>query len=325
MSQLPKLSLDVLYQIILPIFLVLGSGFVVNRKLRLAVPVRTSIPDQPGTSTDGMRTLSALVFYILTPCLAFSSLATSDLSAGEAGRIGLFALVVTLLTGVMAWVLARLLRFSRSGTSSLLLVATFGNVGNYGLPLNELALGQEALDRAIIYVVLTSLLLFGPGVLVAARAQGSTPAQALRRLTRVPVIYALLLGGLVRVGVLPLLDPVFKATQLLGRGAPPLMLVILGMQLSNIQLRGNWRLIGLASGVRLLLAPLIAVALAAWMGLTGLTEQVSVLEASMPTAVFTIILAIEFNLDLDLATSVVFVTTVASPVTLIPLISYLRT
>ncbi len=324
MNQSLKLSLDVLYQIILPIFLVLGSGFVANRKLKLAAPARASTSHQQRTSTDGLRTLSTLVFYILAPCLAFSSLATSDVSAEEVGQISSFVLITTMFAGAAAWGLARLLHLPRSETSSLLLVAMFGNVGNYGLPLNELAFGQEALDRAVIYMVITAVLLFGLGTLIAARAQGNTLAQALNRMTRIPIVYALLLGGLVRLGVLPLPIPIIEATQILARGTVPLMLIILGSQLSDIRLRGNWRLIGLTSGLRLLLAPLIALALASWMGLTGLTNQVSIIEASMPSAVFSIVLAIEFNLDLDLVTGVVFATTLVSPLTLVPLIAHLR-
>ncbi len=311
MSQLFKLSLDVLYQIILPIFLVLGSGLLLSRKLKRG-------------QADGLQTLSTLVFYLLGPCLAFSSLATSDVGAAQVGQIGSFIVVMTLAPGVAVWALARLLRLSPHETSSLLLVAMFGNVGNYGMPLNELAFGQGGLDRAVIYMVITSVFIFSLGVMIAARAQGNAPARALGRLARVPIIYALLLGGLVRAGLLPLPDPILNATTLLARGAAPLMLLILGLQLSQAQIRGNWRLISLACGVRLLFTPLIAVPLAAWMGLTGLTGQVSIIQASMPSAVFSIVLAVEFDLDLDLATGVVFATTLVSPLTLVPLIAYLR-
>jgi len=60
------------------------------------------------------------------------------------------------------------------------------------------------------------------------------------------------------------------------------------------------------------------------MELDGLAGQVSIVQASMPSAVYNIILAVEFDLALDLSTSVVFLTTTHSPATLIPLIAYLR-
>lgn len=340
MSQLVELLLDALYQIILPIFLVLGVGFVVGRKLFLAHPAEA--PDQPlgdvshqrhmvpafqnetGRANSSLRTLSSLVFYVFTPCLAFSSLAGSDVGVEEVGRIGLFVVVTTLVIGGITWALARLLHLSPPDTSSLLLVAMFGNVGNYGLPFNELAFGQRGLERAVIYMVVSSVLIFSLGILVAARVQGSAPSQMLSRMAHMPIAYALLLAGLVRLGVLSVPDPVLKSVAIIAQGTVPLMLLILGMQLSEVHIQGKWRLIGLVSGVRLLLAPLIALPLAGLLGLTGLPAQVSIIEASMPSAVYAIILSIEFDLALDLTTGVVFLTTLVSPLTLIPLVSYLR-
>jgi predicted permease len=309
-SQLIELAFDALYQIILPIFLVFGVGFLAGRNL------------YPAGSTD--RSLSKLIFYVFSPCLVFSSLATSEVGIDEIGQIGLFAFIMTGVMGAIVWVIARVLRLSPSVAGSLLLVAMFGNIGNYGLPLNELAFGSEALDRAVVYFVVMSVLLFSLGVVIAARAHASTTRQVLSRIVRVPVIHALWLAVLVRLGVLAAPSPILEAASLLASGTLPLMLLILGIQLSRVQIRGNLRLVGLATGVRMLVAPLVAVALAALMGLTGLAEEVSVVEASMPSAVYTIILAIEFDLALDLTSSVVFVTTLISPLTLIPLILYLR-
>ena len=44
----------------------------------------------------------------------------------------------------------------------------------------------------------------------------------------------------------------------------------------------------------------------------------------MPVAVITTILALEFELDPEFVTSAVFLSTIASPLTLVPLIAYLR-
>lgn len=311
MTELAAPAFDALYQVILPIFLAFGVGFLVNRRLFSSGPTDTAV-------------LSKLVFYVFSPCLAFSSLATSNVGAEEVGKIGLFALATTLVMGAIAWALAHLLRLSPRETGSLLLVAMFGNVGNFGLPLNELAFGQMALDRAVVYFTVTSVLLFSVGVMIAARAQGSTPTQVLSRVIRVPVVHALWMAGLTRLGMLEVPGPVLTTISLLAQGTVPLMLLILGMQLSRVRMRGNWQLVSVATVVRLALAPLVAVPLASLLGLTGLSEQVSLIEASMPSAVYTIILAVEFDLASDLASSVVFVTTLVSPLTLISLISHLR-
>lgn len=328
MIQWATLSLNVLYQIILPLFLALAVGFFLGRRLfpaRLAggADLQDSL-DGRQVDQDVLRALSKLVFYVLSPCLAFSALSTSTMEGDEVSQVSLFVLLTTLVIGVLAWGLARSMRLSSAQTSSMMLAAMFGNANTFGLPLNELAFGTEALDRAIVFVGVQAVLLFGLGVVIAARAHSSSPAHILSRLVRVPILYALLLAGLVRVGIVPVPDPVLEATRLLGQGAIPLQLLVLGMQLSDARVWANWRLVGSVSAIRLLLAPLIAWPLVSWFGLTGLVEQVSMVEVSTPSAIFSIILSLEFDLAPDLATSVVFVTTVASPLTLIPLIVLLH-
>ena len=79
----------------------------------------------------------------------------------------------------------------------------------------------------------------------------------------------------------------------------------------------------MAVGIKLLVTPILALGLAAVMGLTGLTRSVSVLEASMPTAVVASLIATEFRARADFVTSVVFLTTLGSTITLTLLLMYL--
>jgi hypothetical protein len=69
--------------------------------------------------------------------------------------------------------------------------------------------------------------------------------------------------------------------------------------------------------------PLVALLLARWIGLSGMARQAAVLQASMPAAVVTTILAVEYELDATLVSGTVVLTTLLSPLTLTPLIAYL--
>jgi len=71
-------------------------------------------------------------------------------------------------------------------------------------------------------------------------------------------------------------------------------------------------------------APLVALGLTALLGITGPARQSAVILSSMPVAVITTILALEFEMDPEFVTSAVFLSTLASPLTLTPLIAYLR-
>jgi hypothetical protein len=101
------------------------------------------------------------------------------------------------------------------------------------------------------------------------------------------------------------------------------MLANLGLELARARLRDyEWRVF-LATGIKLLLSPLMALGLAAVLGTEGLTRSVSVIEASMPTAVMASLIATEFRARSDFVTSVVFLSTFGSTITLTFLLLFL--
>jgi len=136
----------------------------------------------------------------------------------------------------------------------------------------------------------------------------------------------LLIAGVVRVAGLTVPALLDRAITLLSQAAIPVMLVILGLQMAEARQwpRARLGLIGVASFLQLVIAPLVALGLAGLLGLTGVTRQAAVLEAAMPTAVITTILAVEYGLDAAFVTGVVVVSTLLSPLTLTPLIAYLK-
>ena len=75
--------------------------------------------------------------------------------------------------------------------------------------------------------------------------------------------------------------------------------------------------------LKLLIGPLAGLLLASLFGLEGAARQGNVLEAAMPAAVATTVVATEYKLEPSLVTAIVFLGTVLSPLTLTPLIVYL--
>jgi len=205
--------------------------------------------------------------------------------------------------------------------SAFLLVTLFVNAGNYGLSVNLLAFGEATLARAIIYFVVSSLLINTIGIYLASRGKARA-LDALFNVFKVPIVYALFLAIFVNLMNLNVTgSPIFKAVEMVGKGAVPLMLLLLGMQLARTPLAQGMRTVGLAAFIRLAVTPAIALPLANWLGLTGSTLQACVVEASMPTAVTATVLAIEFDAKPEFVTSVVFLSTLASPFTLTPIIA----
>lgn len=290
--------LNVFLQNILPIFLVAGVGIWLRRGLKLEA-----------------KPLSSVVFNAFSPCLVFSALVNSQLPAGELSSLAIFAGLSILTMGLIAWLTGRVLRFSRLSTVTLMIVVMFVNGGNFGLTLNQLRYGEEGLTRAIVYFVVSTALVYTVGVFIASAGRLNL-RDALRRLTRVPALYAVVLALIVYGFQINIPRPLMSAIDIAADGAIPVLLVVLGMQLADLRDFSALRFAGLAAFLRLIIGPVVAVLLASLLGLQGLNRSTAIIEASMPTAVITTVLATEFELSGPLVTSVVALTTLLSPLTL---------
>lgn len=297
--------LAVFTQNILPILIVATFGFALQRTYQI-----------------DKRALSSIVFNCLGPCLVFSSLVKSQLPGEELLQLMAFAVLSLLGMGVLAWLLARGLRFSRPETAAFLVVVIFVNGGNFGLTLNQLRYGDEGLARAIVFYMVNTFMAYTLGVFIASSGELSA-RQALARLGKLPAIYAAVLAVIVYSFAIPLPAPLLRGIEIAGSGAIPVMLIILGMQIADLRGGLSWRLAVPAVSVRLLVGPIMGVLVATLLGLQGLSRSTSIIEASMPTAVFTIILATEFGLQPTLVTGIVVISTLLSPLTVATVISLL--
>lgn len=288
-----------------PILLVAGIGYILGRILQV-----------------DPQSLSRVVFYVFSPFLVFDLLSNSQLSNNDIFRMMGFATLQMLLIGSIAFLLGRILKFERKQFVAMILCAITVNAGNYGLSLNLFAFGEAALAHASLYFVASAILTYTLGVAIASMGSMSL-IQSLKQLIKIPAVYAAALGLL--FNVFQWKFPLFieRPVTLLSDAAIPGMLILLGLQLQHNGRAWNLGAISLASALRLLGGPLLAVATAGLMGLQGDAYKAGIIEASMPTAVLSTVLATEFDVKPAFVTTVVFLTTILSPLTLTPLLAYL--
>jgi hypothetical protein len=239
------------------------------------------------------------------------------------GRTALFAVLVAASMGLVSRVAAAPLRLSRPELSAFLLVVMFSNSGNYGLPVVLFAFGAEALAHASVFFITGSVLTYTIGVFLAAAGRRSA-RQALGGILRVPAIYAMAAAAILLISGAHLPVAVARPIGLLSDAALPMMVLVLGMQLERATIPERPGVVTAAVALSLLVAPIVALGLAAFLGVAGPARQAGVVLASMPAAVVTTILALEFEVAPAFVTSVVFASTLLSPLTLTPLIAYLR-
>jgi predicted permease len=114
-----------------------------------------------------------------------------------------------------------------------------------------------------------------------------------------------------------------RAVRLFSDACVPVFLIVLGMQLHGARWRGRIGPLLTATGLRLLGGAGLAILLVRLFGLQGAARHAAILEAAMPSAVISIILASEYDAEPGFVTAVVFLTTLLCPLTLTPLLAWL--
>lgn len=290
---------------ILPIFLAAGCGYLISRFLK--------VPPKP---------ISQVTFYIFSPCLIFSLLTKSQLGGDDIARMVAFTVILMTGLGLIAWLVGRTLRFDRLLLVAVVLTTMFANSGNYGLSLTLFAFGEDALAHASLFFVTQAILVQTVGVVIVSLGSLSLK-QAIISVFKVPGLYAVTLALIFNYmnWQLPLFAD--RTISLLGDAAIPVLMVLMGIQLGYSSINGNPRALVTSNVLRLIISPALAIGLSVVFGLTGVARQAGIIEAAMPTAVLTTVLATQYNVKPSFVSTVVFTTTLLSPFTVTPLLAYL--
>ena len=301
-----NLLFSILANDIAPIFAIAAVGFLLARHFDASV-----------------NTVSKVSFNALSPCLVFDQLVNSNITGSQFGRMALFCVLLTIAMGLAARLAAIPLRLDRQTLSSFLLVVMFSNSGNYALPVVLFAFGREALAYASVYFVTSAILVYTVGVFVAASGRRSL-RRALVGVGRVPAIYAVVAAGIVVLTRVEVPLAIMRPIGMLSDAAIPIMLIVMGMQLERAVRPKHPAAVALAVTLSLVVGPLVGLGLSILLGLSGPARQAAILLASMPAAVVTTVIALEFDLDPSFATSAVFASTMLSPFSIVLIIAYLQ-
>lgn len=287
---------------ILPILIVAGAGFVLQRLLKL-----------------DPRPLSQVVFYAFTPCLVFTLLVGEEMSGSEIVHMVILAAAVMGVIGLLSLAAARLARLGPRSTAALILASTFMNAGNYGLSLNLFAFGAAGLALASLFFLTSSVLTNSLGVYVASAGR-LPPLAALKGLLKVPSLYAVPAALMVRSAGWAIPVPIQRPLDLLSQATVPSLLLLLGIQIASSGIPRERGPLLMAAGFRLILSPAVAWVLASALGLSLAARQAGIIEAAMPTAVLSTVIALEFDAHPEFVTGAVLATTLLSPLTITPLL-----
>lgn len=274
------------------------------------------------------RVLNNVAFYVATPALLFSVLHTSDPSVLLSPVILVTSVSALVVAGV--FVLASRFWFPRDLASTTLgaTCAGYVNSNNLGLPVAVYILGDAAYVAPLLLV---QLVVFAPGILAIlettrapGRGSADTPKRggiarggivALGRAASNPVILASIAGFLIALVQLPIPEIVMAPIDMLGNAAIPMVLLSFG-----ISLRGQRALapgtgraaVFTASGIKVLLMPVLAWVIGTLVGLTPHEVFVATTIAALPTAQNVYNYAATYRRAETMVRDTVFLTTFAS-------------
>lgn len=290
--------ISVFVNVIVPVFAAVLVGYLAGPWLGLEV-----------------RTLSRVSYYVFMPAFVFHIISKAEVQAAAVGQMTIYIAAVYVALAVLGFLVAKGLKRPPEVIGMYVLIATFSNSGNFGLSMVKFRFGEAALVPATIYFIILTVIGFAFGVAAASWARGGALG-AIMSVFKTPSLLAFVPAAVFSATNFEV--PLFfsRITGLLADAMIPVMLVTLGVQLADVgRLRVNLDVIT-ASAVRLLGGPILAAVLAIPFGLTGLGRSTGILQASMPAAVLTVIIALEYDLVPGLVTTTVLFSTLVSLVTL---------
>lgn len=300
-----------LLDVILPVFLVLGFGYVASWRGWFAE-----------SAVDGVMRF-AQNFAI--PCLLFRNIAQLDLGAAYDPGLMISFYAGALLSGILGFLAARRF-FGRAPADAVAIafVCAFSNSLLLGLPITERAYGPDALAGNYAIISVHSPLLYGLGIAameaVRSRGQGLAPGRLVMQIVtatlRQPLVIGITLGVAVNVTGLPLPGVAWSAIDLMVRAALPAALFGLGGVLFRYRPEGDMRTIAAVCAVTLIFHPAVTYLLGRFgFGLTVDQLRSGVVTAAMAPGVNAYLFANMYGVAKRVAASSVLLATAGSIVT----------
>jgi predicted permease len=291
-----------LVEVILPVFLVIGFGY-------LAVWC--------GWFSDaGVEGLMTFTQKFAIPCLLFAAIARLDLGQSFEWRV-LLSFYAGAVAGFALGLIGGRFLFARSWEDAVAIgfCGLFSNSVLLGLPIMERAYGAGALSANFAIIAIHSPVCYGIGItaMEVARARGQAGSQLVGKVARAmfsnTLIMGIAAGFAVNLSGLPLPGAFNDAVDLMVRAALPAALFGLGGVLVRYRPEGDMRVILYVCALSLVAHPLITYGLGRGLGLSVEALRGAVVTAAMAPGINAYIFASMYGHAMRVAASSVLIAT----------------
>lgn len=299
--------MTVVISALLPVFLLIVLGFILKRSLM-----------RLDTQWHG---LERLTYYVLFPTLLIQTLVNADLSsvpvAGVGGALMLSALVMSVLCLALRPLFARL-SIDGPAFTSIFQGATRWQT-YVALAVSSNLFGQTGL--ALASVAMVAIIPLVNVLSVCVLAQYASPEKPSLRtvimtVVQNPLIWACAIGIAVNVAHLPLPKIWHDVADALGRSSLGIGLLVTGAGLQLQRLFRPSHAASTAVFLKLVLMPVLAVALALWFGISGSSLVIVAVCAAVPTSSSAYVMARQMGGDAPLLAQIITLQTILAAVTM---------
>lgn len=271
---------------------------------------------------ESQQVLTRVSFFAGNPALLLVMMSTADIRRLFAWNL-LVTVLATIGTGLVYLLVARLAwRLDRMQTVIGCFCSAYVNAGNMGLPIAAYVLHDVTWIAPLMLVQVGVLQPLGLALLDAeVSRQAGNRLDVARYVSlpfRNPMTIAVLAGLLLNLTGTSIPRTLETPLSMLGGLAVPTMLVAFGVSLRLGPLpgkAGRTAEMVVDSALKVLVHPLLALALARIAGLDHTATVAVVVLAGLPTAQNVFTHAVRYDTDVPLARDVVFITSIASIVT----------
>lgn len=292
---------------ILPVFALILAGFGFAR-LR-------------GLGDSAVTILNTYVIWLALPALLFDFVAEADWATlAQPGFVIVFATGALATFGLSYALTPRIAGAPRSMTQRSLdaLTASYSNTTYMGIPIAHSLLGREGLAAAVIASLLTVCALFAFSViwvevdLNRGGRLGTTIAKVATSMLRNPIVVAPVAGAAWALTGLTMPEPASTFLTMLGHSATPVALVTIGVFLAQRRGPGEPAELGFAVACKLLVQPLVTLAVLAAIPLARPYAAAALIIAALPTGTGPFMVAELYVQEVTLASRAILITTLLS-------------
>lgn len=291
--------LTILKDIILPIFIMMSLGFILQRKFHMDV-----------------QTLARLNIYIFVPGFIFVKLYEAQFTASLFVNVFSFFVLYVAFLFIVSHIAAKFLGFTNGKKVTFTNSIVFFNSGNYGVPVNDLVFKGDSFAMSIQVVVLTlqNIFIFSYGIF-SMQSIGEGRIKALLGYFKMPIMYAMVAGVLLNIWNISLPAFLDVPAHYISDALISVALLTLGAQVANLKLTAGLSSVYSSVIIRLVVGPLIALGMIFLFGVTGITAQALLIASAMPTSVNSAVIALEYDNYPEFAAQIVLFSTLMSTVT----------